>query len=214
MERPADEIIELKGQFYIRASSSRVDTRTLVLKQGDTFAVLDRAGDIHPVRAREEGVFHEGTRFLSRYDLRIGKERPLLLNSGVKRDSALFTADLTNGDMDLDAGRLRRGDLYLLRTKFLWHGALHERLRVTSFRDDPLRVPLGIEYAADFADLFEVRGEKRAQRGVALEPQIEDSRIVLGYRGLDQMERRTILTFEPAPRQLDAYSAQFDLALD
>jgi len=42
----AREVIRVRDAFYIRSSSSRIDVRTRVLKQGDTFAVFDRFGDI------------------------------------------------------------------------------------------------------------------------------------------------------------------------
>jgi predicted subunit of tRNA(5-methylaminomethyl-2-thiouridylate) methyltransferase len=36
-------------QYSIVATSTRVDDRTRVLKQGETFAVFDRLGDVVPV---------------------------------------------------------------------------------------------------------------------------------------------------------------------
>src|SRR2546426_7513848 len=42
------DIIRLQDQFYILATSSRIDDRTRVLKHGDTFAVFDRFGDMRP----------------------------------------------------------------------------------------------------------------------------------------------------------------------
>src|SRR5882757_3818860 len=43
---PAQEVIRVGDHFYVLALSSRADDRTRVLKHGDTFAVLDRYGDI------------------------------------------------------------------------------------------------------------------------------------------------------------------------
>ena len=43
---PVDELIRVEHRFYILATSARVDDRTRVLKDGDTFAVLDRYGNI------------------------------------------------------------------------------------------------------------------------------------------------------------------------
>jgi len=86
-------------EFYIRTPRGLADDRHLVLKQGETFAVLDRYGDIFPVGLAENGLYHEGTRYLSRVSLRIGGERPLLLSSAIKADNALVTVDLTNLDV-------------------------------------------------------------------------------------------------------------------
>ena len=60
-----DEVVSLHEQFYIQATSSRADDRTRVLKSGETFAVFDRFGDLQPVGLGEQGIYHDGTRFLS-----------------------------------------------------------------------------------------------------------------------------------------------------
>src|SRR5579871_1197934 len=93
------DFIEVGDQFYIRAQSSLADDRTRVLLHGDTFAVFDRYGDIQPVGAGRQGIFHEETRYLSRLELRIGELRPLLLSSTIREDNVLFAIDLTNPDM-------------------------------------------------------------------------------------------------------------------
>ena len=84
----------------IVASSSLTDDHIEVLKQGDTFGLFDRYGDIHSLRTGSQGLYHEGTRFLSRFELTINGERPLLLSSTVKEDNVLLNVDLTNPDHD------------------------------------------------------------------------------------------------------------------
>ena len=56
-------------QCTIVASSSLTDDQIEVLKQGDTFGVFDQYGDIHSLRTGSEGLYYEGTRFLSRFEL-------------------------------------------------------------------------------------------------------------------------------------------------
>ena len=51
---------------HILADSSLTDEPIRVLKQGDTFALFDQYGDIRPGKNGEEGLYHDGTRFLSR----------------------------------------------------------------------------------------------------------------------------------------------------
>jgi len=92
------EVIRVRGEQYILATSPLADGRTRVLKHDDTFGVFDRYGDIHPIGMGEQGIFHHGTRFLSRLSLALGSVRPLLLSSTVREDNTLFTADLTNPD--------------------------------------------------------------------------------------------------------------------
>jgi hypothetical protein len=97
-----------------------VDEQTRVLKQGDTFAVFDRFGDIQPAGLGEEGIYHEGTRFLSRLRLLINERRPLLLSSTVREDNLLLTVDLTNTDHMIDGEvMLGRDTIHVFRTSFL-----------------------------------------------------------------------------------------------
>ncbi len=62
--------------FRILADSSLADERTRVLKHGDTFGVFDHYGDIKPEGLGEEGLFHDGTRFLSGLLLDLEGGRP------------------------------------------------------------------------------------------------------------------------------------------
>ena len=64
-KRRARTIGQDKNPYYIVASSPQADERGRVLKYGDTFAVFDHYGDIRPAGLAEEGIYHEGTRFLS-----------------------------------------------------------------------------------------------------------------------------------------------------
>src|SRR3954467_12205339 len=90
------EIVELQGAFYILASSSLADVASRVLKHGDTFAIFDRHGDIRPLGFENQGVFHEGTRFVSKWKLGLSGTSPLLLSSNVKEDNDFLVVDLTN----------------------------------------------------------------------------------------------------------------------
>ena len=66
---------------------------TYVLKDGDSFIVADAAGDIE---GGSDGFFHNDTRLLSRFRLRLGDSRPALLSTAVSRDNVMFVAHLTN----------------------------------------------------------------------------------------------------------------------
>jgi glycogen debranching enzyme len=206
-----DDIIQHQDQFYILATSSRVDIRTRVLKEADTFAIFDRYGDIQPVGFGEQGIFHDGTRHLSRLELRIGGFRPLLLSSTVKDDNALLAVDLTNPDFASDGGvSIARDTLHLFRSTFLWQGRCHERLRIRNYGRLPLEMPITLSIGADFADIFEVRGTKRERRGRMLPPEVRGGEVVLAYEGLDHIVRRTRIFATPAPREASATEIVFD----
>lgn len=209
-----EEIIRVQDQYYILATSPRVDDRVRVLKHGDTFAVFDRNGDFLPIGPREEGLYHEGTRYLSRLELRLGARRPFLLSSAIKENVALLTAHLTNPDVYAEEELiLQRNTLHVFRSLFVWEGTLYNRLRIRNFALHPVSVTLIFYVDADFADIFEVRGFKRARRGRALPPAVEGDGLVLAYEGLDGRLRRTRLRCSPAPTQASAGEIRFDRAV-
>ena len=210
-----EDVIRVQDHYYILATSSRTDDRTRVLKDDETFAVCDPHGDILPFGMGEQGLYHEGTRYLSRLELRLGKVRPLLLSSTVRENNDLFPVDLTNPDLELQDGMmLPRGLLHLFRSKLLWDGRCFEHLRLSNHGLSPIRVTLLLRFEADYADIFEVRGTRRAQRGILLEPEVgADSSVSLHYHGLDGVTRRTRLLFDPPPTEVSGSGARFELHL-
>jgi glycogen debranching enzyme len=199
--------------FYIQSgAAARGGARTL--KSGDTFVVLDAYGDAQAAGPAAEGLFHDDTRYLSRLILLFEDERPLLLSSRVTRDNTVLAIDLANPDL-YDDGRLRlaRDQLHLLRSKVLGDGACFEQLAIQSFADHPVAFTLRYGFEADFADMFEVRGQQRAVRGELLEPMGDGAEAILTYRGRDCVERRTHLAFDPPPASLGRGEARYEVRL-
>ncbi|HWZ52221.1 MAG TPA: amylo-alpha-1,6-glucosidase [Granulicella sp.] len=186
------DLIEVGQQFYIRADSSLADGRTLVLLHGDTFAIFDRYGDIQPVGPGQQGLFHEETRYLSRLELRIAGYKPLLLSSTTREDNVTVSVDLTNPDIELVSGELLpRGTLHVYRNKFLAESTCFDRISVRNFGSEPVDTDLCFIFAADFKDIFEVRGQKRSERGKSLPEELTPGSVVLSYEGLDHVIRQT-----------------------
>ena len=207
------DVVRLDEQFYIIADAERTTTPLRVLKQGDSFGVFDQHGDIVPSEAGEEGLYHGGTRFLSRFELLLGRKRPLLLSSTISDDNAAFTANLTNPDvLREDRVIIPRGQIHLFRSRVLWDGSCLERIRVSNYALHAMELPITLRFDADFADVFEVRGTRRARRGDRL-PDSGDSECVLQYRGLDSVERRTRICWTERPHVMEPGSVTFVLHL-
>ncbi len=210
-----DTIIRINDAFYIHAESSLIDDRTRVLKQGETFGVFDRYGDIQPVEAFTHGLYHEGTRYLSYLELFLGRERPMFLSSMVKEDNTTLVVDLTNLDVRHQRGRLAlmRGTVHILRSRFLWNGICHEQIRLMHYGLEPAELDLMFRFGADYADIFEVRGTPRARKGRRLESTVTESCVSLGYEGLDGVVRRTHVQWAPIPDRLSETEALFTCRL-
>ncbi len=211
----AREVIRVRDEFYIRSSSPRIDVRTRVLKQGNTFAVFDRFGDIETFGTGELGLYYQDTRFLSRLTLKMGKDRPLLLSSTVRDDNAVLAVDATNPDVCRNGETvIPRGTVHIFRSKILWKKTCHERIRIQNYGLAIMDFSFSIEFDADFADIFELRGTKRERRGRRIQAQIEHDSLVLAYEGLDGCLRRTRIVFDPRPSRLTESAANYQIRLE
>ncbi len=176
--------------------------------------MFDRLGDIRPVGLGEEGLYHEGTRFLSRLTLRLFERPPLLLSSTVRTDNLLLMVDLTNADAPLGDGTLLgRDTIHVFRNCFLQDGTLYLRLVVHNYGTQSVRCALDLAFDADYADIFEVRGTTRPRRGERLPTAVRRDAVEMAYRGLDDGVRRTRVDLSPAPLELGADRARFALDL-
>ncbi|RAV98743.1 amylo-alpha-1,6-glucosidase [Pseudochryseolinea flava] len=207
-------IIEIESQFYILATSSFADDRTVVLKQGDTFAILDRFGDVHPIGTGTQGIFHEDTRYISRMELSINGQRPMLLSSSPREDNQMFIVDLTNPDFQTTTGRLiQRGTLHIMRSKFLWQGACHEKIKIVNYGLEAVDFTLEMKFNADFTDIFEVRGIHRTKKGKQRTPKQDEGMLKFVYEGLDNTNRITTIQFAQPPESFSTKSASYKFHL-
>jgi glycogen debranching enzyme len=211
-----EDVIQVHDQFYILATASGAIQRGTVLKHGDTFAVFDQSGDVGAFGTGEQGLYHEGTRYLSRFRLRISGQRPLLLSSRVKEDNEQFGADLTNPDLPVDGEGLvlARDLVHLFRVRFLWDGTWHERIRLWNYSRSPVHMPVTFDVDADFADIFEVRGARRERRGSRRAPVSDGRELRFGYEGLDGEDRWTVLEWSEEPASVSGGTVRFDYQLE
>jgi glycogen debranching enzyme len=145
----------------------------------------------------------------------MGEKMPQLLRSTVQSDNAFLTLDMMNPDVYRD-GRLfvPRGSVHLFRSKFLWQDVCYDKLRLANFHSYPIETSISLEFAADYADIFQVRGTKREHIGEMLPANVEEDRVVLSYRGRDRKMRCTRLDFSPVPQRLSDRSVTFAVALN
>ena len=183
----------------------------LSLKDGDAFLVANAYGDI---LGGVDGFFDDDTRHLSRLRLLIGGRAPSRLGSGVSRDNVVFTFHGANRRLPLMGQKATPpGVLHIERRRFLWKRRLYERLRVINHSLDHEILPIAYEFAADFRDVFEIRGMKREARGRVSRPVAEGRRVSFRYEGLDKIERATVIEFSEPPGRLTPERAEFMIPL-
>lgn len=211
-----EHTITFGGQHYVTAISSRLDNRTLTLKHGDSFAVFDRFGDIQSLGQGEQGLYHEDMRHLSHMELRLDDgSRPVFLNSTIKEDNSLLTVDLTTPDIyHNDKLVIPQDTVHMFRAKLLWNDVCYEHMRIVNYGSTAITFGFAFEFAADFADIFEVRGLKREQKGDFSEPATNENEIIYNYMGLDNVNRQTRIQCHDAHADITAKNLRFSVTLE
>ncbi|TIP91619.1 MAG: amylo-alpha-1,6-glucosidase, partial [Mesorhizobium sp.] len=191
------------------ATAPREPHRLFALKQGDCFAVADAYGDI-----AGDGFFRDDTRVLSEFRLTVGDRQTSLLGASLSQDNVLFTSNLTNLPMQSVRGRdIPQGAIHIERVRLLWQDRLFERITLSNYSQEQSTIRVSLHFAADFRDMFEVRGSTRPKRGMAHAAKTDATCVLLRYDGLDGLARMSAISFSQAPDQLSADRADFLIAV-
>lgn len=181
----------------------------LVTREGDLFQVSDGHGDLTPQHA-SSGLFSRDTRFLSRFELFVNGVKPqIFMARAADDDRPRVVASASSGYDAL----FHHVDLGIERYRVLHGGVMYERIGVTNYTRQVTTVHLELRFGADFASIFEVRGVARQRHGEHLTAQVEPERVLLGYRGLDDVVRQTELRFITLPAYVDADRALWHMEL-
>lgn len=179
-----------------------------VLKHDNLFMLSDAYGDVH-IDGRGLGLYDTDTRVLSTYDLRLNGIRPVVLRAGPAANYQA-TIQLTNPDYisrtHEEEGSeivLRRQSLGIVRQRVIGEG-FGETISIHNYTMSPEQARLAMTLDADYADIFELRGFVRGRRGERLPTRGNGEHIEFGYRGVDGIERRTLVRFEPAMTLVDS----------
>jgi glycogen debranching enzyme/glycosyltransferase involved in cell wall biosynthesis len=190
-------------------SAVRYPHQQYTLKHEDCFIISDGQGDI---TGTGDGLFLSDTRILSHYSLTIGDQQTSMLSASLSHDNVFFTSNLVNSGSPRDSG-VPNGVIHVERRRFLWRNRLYERVTLTNYSHLPLTVPVRFEFAADFHDMFEVRGAPRPQRGTEDAPEVNSVGVTRQYKGLDHVERHSAISFNPKPAELGQDTADFIVEL-
>jgi len=189
----------------------RTPQRMFALKDRDTFVVADSHGDI---LGAGDGLFHDDTRILSRWELLVDDTRPTLLSGAISQDNVVFTAQSLNKALPAPGGPVTPpGILHIERKRFVWEERIYERVTIANYGTEAVTLPLAFEFDADFRDMFEVRGARRPRRGARRAPAIGEQAVSFRYDGLDGVERSCVIVFSDKPARLTAGRAEFAYVL-
>jgi len=173
----------------------------LVLKEGELLVVSDDMGDI-PEARRRLGLYYHDTRYLNILELSLSGKDPRFLSSSAD-DNYVAIAQLANPTIELPDGNVALARTISIRRTRTIMDALHERISFYNHNRFDVPLEITIIFGNDFLDIFEVRGWERDARGEQSIPEFAESRVVLSYHGLDRVQRRTEITFELPPSQVE-----------
>jgi len=139
----------------------------------------------------------------------------MVLSSTVQPDNVMLDVDLTNPDFFDAEGHLvlHKDTFHIARAKFLWNACCYELFTITSYSESRQKLRLALDFAADFADLFEIRGYRRSRRGAVKAELLGPAEVAFHYQALDRLPRATRISFGPQPVRLGQTRAEFELDL-
>ncbi len=200
---------------------------TLTLKDDDIFLVTDTLGNVPGCLPGQEsntlGLFCRDTRFLSRLELQIEGQLPILLSSNARRGFAISALCANPYLEEKGIGAETIG----IEREIAINGGLFEELTITNYLTSTVNFEISLSFDADFVDLFEVRGRERQERGKMLhlvtengetkelEPIEAPKEIVVAYQGLDGAVMESRIQFsEHRPDYCKGHTAVWQLQLE
>ena len=184
----------------------------LALKSGVQFVCTRTDGSIRPARASGEGFYARDTRHLSEVGLTVGGLQPILLSS-VMESGHHAVINATNPVLE-DGGEFVPQDTLNVRRTVLVADRLYYRVRVRSFHPQPVATVVEVSLAADFADVFEVRGVGRRTGGRLLPPTRDGDRLRFTYVAVDGRRRETLVDLSPSPLRVRIDGDRVQVAWD
>src|SRR6266511_1054391 len=207
---PAGEEFELADEsvnrVLVKGVVAVLDHRTerlYSIKEGEMFLFADAAGNLDAEEAIGAGLYYKDTRFLSDYVLTVDGRSALLLSTSADRPYVSHV-DLANQDLAGPEGSIGavQGTINIRRTRVI-QNRLYERIRIKNYNATKVTMTIGLTFGSDFADIFEVRGLKRGQRGKLALPKADRRSAVLAYIGQDDVFRETRISFELEPSMVE-----------
>ena len=139
----------------------QVGPAQIAIHQGQTVLLTETDGRVHWPSNR--GLYFRDTRMISAWAIYANGELWDLLNGGAIAPQAARIF-LTNRAFETEDGPVAARTLGLVIGRQV-DGGLHEDVEITNNSQKPVRFNLEVAMRADFADIFEVKGDNIVRRG-------------------------------------------------
>jgi len=169
----------------------RVGPPTITIHADDQFCVS--ATNAEMSSTLEQGYFAADTRLVSGYRVKLGRVRPVLLNSAATGHHCARFEFTNPATKQANGTPLAESSLHLRLDRTIGRG-VHEDYDLTNYSRSRVEIDLEISLESDFADLFDVKAHQPVLRGW-LHSSWESGRLTVDYHN-DAFARRLII--EPA----------------
>ncbi len=170
----------------------------LVIRERDLFLITETSGGVPLGNPSGYGLYYNDMRHLSCFEFSFSASAAMVLLSTAEKG---FSSEqvITNFWMKDARGReVPKGTIQAHRTRVI-EDVLEETLELISFNNFPVDLDLTFRFAADFADIFVVRGFVPERRGSLQPPTWADGALHMRYKGADGHTRQTMVMFSPKP---------------
>ncbi|MCM3616746.1 amylo-alpha-1,6-glucosidase [Sutcliffiella horikoshii] len=177
-----------------------------VIKENDLFLLTDKNGNIPENHPYGLGLYTKDTRFLSKLDVKINGEEPILLHSDAA-DNYMATILMTNPHMEENGELiLWRESVEIKRTRFIYNDVFYETLTVKNYFPKIVSFDLSVHVDVDFSDMFIVRGFQNGEIGKRTGQTAEENSLTFHYDGADDLSRRTYMEWDKKAKSIDPES--------
>lgn len=209
----SDELVQetaKEQEFSIKAAIT--DHPRQVIKNGKYFIILSETGALPASSPYGNGLYKDDTRYLSCWDITLNGLDTVLLQADCQKGYA-GTFNYANKPFEQN-GQIVPEQSILLKREIVITDAHREKFTLTNFHRSALKIELSIKFDADYADMFEVRGQKRLRRGKRMATKLskENDYVILSYKGLDEKLMSTKIamrSFSAKEKNLGAKEGKF-----
>ncbi len=166
------------------------DSDEITLVEGTTFCMSAGNGDIQP--DKPHGLFHRDARVISRWQLRLDGDSPLLLSVAAGREA--FTGRFISRRAPMPP--VPDSTLLVVRDRLV-SGALWETITLENLSGEATSVIVSLHVGADFADLFSVKEGRALGAASRAVPVVTPADLVLRHQGDGNRMVRVSATAEP-----------------
>lgn len=182
----------------------------MVLKNGSGFLVLNSEGYIPACNTSGYGYFFQDTRHLSQWEFRFNEAALSVLSKSVDKG---YSARFLYANVETEIVKQKK---IIIQRETTLYDRLWERITLDNVHLSSVTGKFEVILQSDFADIFEIRGINRDQRGLRMVPTATDDgySLSLAYKGIDDVLLETVITFSGLkPTSIIDGKVTFDIEL-